>query len=144
MASLSSSMRSGRTRKLKSDINVVPYIDVMLVLLIIFMAVPPAAPTSAIDLPSAEKSTQPPDSYIQVMVRPDQRLSIGVSGKGGSGLQDVADRDALRNRLRALHEEYPGYPVLISGDKEVKYDEVIQLISDAKRIGIQRVGLATR
>jgi biopolymer transport protein TolR len=137
-------MRSGRSRKLKADINVVPYIDVMLVLLIIFMAVPPADPTSTINLPTAEKSTQPPDSYIQVMVRPENRLSIGVSGKGGSGLQDVADRDALRNRLRSLHEEHPEYPVLISGDKEVKYDEVIQLISDAKRIGIDRVGLATK
>ncbi|MEW7850777.1 biopolymer transporter ExbD [Massilia aurea] len=140
----SSSMRGGRRRKFKSEINVVPYIDVMLVLLIIFMAVPANQAPSVVNLPRAEKSALPPDTYIQVSIEPENRLSIGVQGKVRVAQEDVADRSALLQRLRALHEEHPDYPVLIAGDRESKYDDVIQLISEAKKMGINRVGLATQ
>ena len=143
MAFSSSSLRGGRKRKFKSEINVVPYIDVMLVLLIIFMAVPANEVPSVINLPSAEKSALPPDTYIQISVQPD-KLSIGVGGKQKVAPEDVADRTALLERLRALHEENPDYPVLIAGDRDSKYDDVIQLISEAKKMGINRVGLATK
>ena len=139
-----SSLRSGRGRKLKSDINVVPYIDVMLVLLIIFMAVPPSQNPTEIKLPSAERSTQPPDDYIQVALKPNAQLSIGVAGKHPQGLEDVSNRAALLQRLRTLHEQNPDMPVLIAGDRDSKYDDVIQLISEAKKMGINRVGLATK
>ena len=138
-----SGMRATR-RKLKSEINVVPYIDVMLVLLIIFMVTPPAQNPSEIKLPSAERSTQPPDDYIQIAVKQDGKLAIGVAGKSAHGLEDVGGRGALLARLRAVHEEHPDYPVMISGDRESKYDDVIQLISEAKKMGINRVGLATK
>jgi len=140
----SSSMRGGRRRKFKSEINVVPYIDVMLVLLIIFMAVPANQAPSVVNLPRAEKSALPPDTYIQISIEPENRLSIGVQGKTRVAQEDVADRSALLQRLRALHEEHPDYPVLIAGDRESKYDDVIQLISEAKKMGINRVGLATQ
>jgi biopolymer transport protein TolR len=140
----SSSMRGGRGRKFKSDINVVPYIDVMLVLLIIFMVVPPANSPSVINLPSAEKSALPPDDYIQIVLKPNASLSIGVNGKTSTVPEDMRDRNALLRRLRAMHEEHPEYPVMIAGDKESKYDDVIQLISEAKKMGINRVGLATK
>jgi biopolymer transport protein TolR len=139
-----SSMRSGRKRKFKSEINVVPYIDVMLVLLIIFMAVPQSESPSVINLPKAEKSALPPDTYITVTVKPAGALSIGVGGKERQPAEDVADRSALLQRLRALHDEHPDYPVMISGDRDSKYDDVIQLISEAKKMGINRVGLATK
>jgi biopolymer transport protein TolR len=138
-----SSMRGNR-RKLKSDINVVPYIDVMLVLLIIFMAVPPSQNPTEIKLPSAERSTQPPDDFIQVAIKPNAQLSIGVAGKHPQGQEDVANRGALLDRLRALHQQNPDMPVLIAGDRDSKYDDVIQLISEAKKMGINRVGLATK
>ena len=144
MASFSSSLRGGRTRKFKSEINVVPYIDVMLVLLIIFMVVPPANSPSVINLPNAEKSALPPDDYIQIVLKPNASLSIGINGKQQSAPQDVADRTALLRRLRTLHSDHPDYPVLIAGDRESKYDDVIQLISEAKKMGINRVGLATK
>lgn len=144
MASFSSSLRGGRKRKFKSEINVVPYIDVMLVLLIIFMVVPPANSPSVINLPNAQKSALPPDNYIQIVLRPDSRLSIGVNGKVTRPAEDVKDRTALLRRLRTLHAEHPEYPVMIAGDKESKYDDVIQLISEAKKMGITRVGLATK
>ena len=138
-----SNLRSGR-RKLKSEINVVPYIDVMLVLLFIFMAVPPTQNPSEIKLPSAERSTQPPDDYIQIAVKQNAQLQIGVTGKSAQALEDVSSRSALVDRLRTIHAEHPDYPVMISGDRESKYDDVIQLISEAKKMGINRVGLATK
>ncbi|MDB5905991.1 MAG: biopolymer transporter ExbD [Massilia sp.] len=144
MASFSSSLRGGRGRKFKSDINVVPYIDVMLVLLIIFMVVPPANSPSVINLPSAEKSALPPDEYIQIVLKPNATLSIGVNGKASTTPQDMPNRAALLRELRTMHEEHPEYPVMIAGDKESKYDDVIQLISEAKKMGINRVGLATK
>jgi biopolymer transport protein TolR len=144
MASFSSGMRGGRGRKFKSEINVVPYIDVMLVLLIIFMVVPPANSPSVINLPSAEKSALPPDDFIQVVLKPNAALSIGVSGKTSTAPQDMPNRTALLRALRTMHAEHPEYPVMIAGDRDSKYDDVIQLISEAKKMGINRVGLATK
>jgi biopolymer transport protein TolR len=140
----SSSLRSGRSRKFKSEINVVPYIDVMLVLLIIFMAVPANQSPSVINLPSAEKSALPPDTYIQISLKPDAGLTIGVNGKASTPAEDMPNRGAVLARLRDLHNENPDYPVLIAGDRDSKYDDVIQLISEAKKMGINRVGLATK
>jgi biopolymer transport protein TolR len=143
-SSLSSSMRGGRGRKLKAEINVVPYIDVMLCLLIIFMVMPTSNNPSSIDLPHAEKAVRPPDAYIQVQVKPNGSLSIGIAGKNADAPETEPNRDALVRKLRKLHEDNPEYPVLIAGDKESKYDDVIQLISEAKKMGINRVGLATK
>ncbi|OIJ43683.1 biopolymer transporter ExbD [Massilia sp. NP310] len=137
-------MRGGRRRKFKSEINVVPYIDVMLVLLIIFMAVPANEAPSVVNLPRAEKSALPPDTYIQISIEPGNKLSIGVHGKVKVAQDEVADRSALLQRLQALHDENPDFPVLIAGDRDSKYDDVIQLISEAKKMGINRVGLATQ
>ena len=140
----SSSLRGGRRRKFKSEINVVPYIDVMLVLLIIFMVIPPANSPSVINLPHAEKSTQPPDEYIQVVIQPNDVLSIGVNGKRMIAAENVKGRTELLSRLRKLHTDHPDYPVMISGDRDSKYDDVITIISEAKKMGITRVGLATK
>jgi biopolymer transport protein TolR len=106
--------------------------------------VPPTQNPSEIKLPSAERSTQPPDDYIQIAVKNNAQLAIGVGGKQAHPLEDVGSRAAAVERLRAMHAEHPDYPVLISGDRESKYDDVIQLISEAKKMGINRVGLATK
>lgn len=141
-----SSMRSGRTRRFKAEINVVPYIDVMLVLLVIFMVAAPLANPSVINLPTAGKSTLPPTRYIQIILKPDGEASIGLGGaQGGAARPEASEsRGALVKRLRVLHEETPDMPVMISADKDIKYDEVIQMISEAKKAGVDRVGLATR
>jgi biopolymer transport protein TolR len=141
-SSFSSSMRGGRGRKLKSEINVVPYIDVMLVLLIIFMVMPSANDPSVVDLPRAEKSTKPPSDYVQIVLKPNGALSIGVKGKDEDAPETAPNRAG--GKLRTIHEAHPDYPVLIAGDKESKYDDVIQLISEAKKLGITRVGLSTK
>jgi len=141
-----SSMRGGRSRKFKSEINVVPYIDVMLVLLVIFMVAAPLTNPGVINLPTAAKSALPPTEYIQVSLKPDTTATIALSGgKGGNGQQEkVGGRSALVQKLRTLHAANPELPVMISADKDIKYDEVIQVISEAKKIGINRVGLATK
>ncbi|WP_295994438.1 ExbD/TolR family protein [Rugamonas sp.] len=143
-SSFSSSMRGGRGRKFKSEINVVPYIDVMLVLLIIFMVMPSSNNPSVVNLPNAEKSAHPPDDYIQIVIKPNGALSIGVKGKEEEAPETAPNRDALVRKLRAIHGDHADYPVLIAGDKDSKYDDVIQLISEAKKMGINRVGLATK
>lgn len=143
----SPSMRGGRTRKLKSEINVVPYIDVMLVLLIIFMVAAPVNDPSVINLPTAGKSTVPPNEYIEIALKPDARATIKVNGaKSGNGhiAQTAANRNDLRQKLQGLHADSPDMPVMISADKDIKYDDVIQVIADAKKLGITRVGLATK
>ena len=140
----SGGMRGGRGRKFKSEIHVVPYIDVMLVLLIIFMVMPSSNNPSVVNLPNAEKSAKPPDDYIQIVLKPNGSLSIGVIGKEQLSPETEPNRDALLRKLRGLHESNPDYPVMIAGDKESKYDDVIQLISEAKKMGITRVGLATK
>ena len=143
-SSFSSSMRGGRGRKFKSEINVVPYIDVMLVLLIIFMVMPSTNNPSSVDLPNAEKTTKPPADYIQVVIKPNGALSIGIQGKNAEAPETEPNRDALVRHLRKLHEANPEFPLMIAGDKDSKYDDVIQLISESKKMGINRVGLATK
>jgi len=146
----STSLRGGRTRRFKAEINVVPYIDVMLVLLVIFMVAAPLANPSVINLPTAGKSALPPTQYIQITLEPENRSSIGLAGSQAGAKANAAqpekfdNRNALLRRLRSLHAETPDMPLMISADKELRYDEVIQMISEAKKAGVDRVGLATR
>jgi biopolymer transport protein TolR len=143
-------MRGGRSRKFKSEINVVPYIDVMLVLLIIFMVATPMTNPGVINLPTASKSALPPTEYIQIALKPDTSATIGITGqnngqkRAGTPTEKAANRVALVQKLGALHDANPDMPVMISADKDIKYDEVIQIISEAKKLGIVRVGLATK
>lgn len=146
-----SSLRGERKRKFKAEINVVPYIDVMLVLLVIFMVVSPMTNPSVINLPTAGQSTQPPADYIEISLRPDAPATISLNRKAGSSgvntqdsKEEAANRAQLMQKLREYHEAKPDLSVLVSADKEMKYDEIIQVISEAKKLGINRVGLATK
>ena len=140
-----SSMRGGRSRKFKAEINVVPYIDVMLVLLVIFMAAAPMVNPSVINLPTAGKSALPPPAYIQIALKPDEAATIGITGGKNAGKQQtVFNRAELVRRLREMHAQDGELAIMIAADKNIKYDEVIQMVSEAKKIGFERVGLATR
>lgn len=146
-----SSLRGERKRKFKAEINVVPYIDVMLVLLIIFMAAAPMNNPSVINLPTAGQSKQPPAEYIEITLSPDSSSTISVMSKGsGNGRsrqeskETAIDRKQLLAKLKEYHQNKPDMSVLVSADKNIQYDEVIQVISEAKKIGIHRVGLATK
>lgn len=136
-----STLRSSRGRKFKSEINVVPYIDVMLVLLVIFMVVAPLAPPTAINLPSAGRSTQPPAEYLEIELKPDGTARIGIHGQE---MSPVANRRQLGERLASLNRAHPELPLMISADKDIRYDEVVQTIAEANKSGISRVGLTAR
>ncbi len=137
----SSSMRGGRSRKFKAEINVVPYIDVMLVLLVIFMVVAPLTPPNTIDLPKAGRSTQPPVDYIEIELKADGAASVGIHGQS---FKAVKGREQLGQRLADINKAHPELPLMISADKDIKYDDVVQTITLANKTGITRVGLATR
>jgi biopolymer transport protein TolR len=117
----------------------------MLVLLVIFMAAAPMVNPSVINLPTAGTSALPPPEYIQISLKPDEAATIGVvGGKNTSKQQTVASRAELVRRLRDMHADNDQMAIMIAADKNIKYDEVIQMVSEAKKIGFERVGLATR
>lgn len=129
-----------RQRRLKNEINVVPYIDVMLVLLVIFMVATPMMTTGSVDLPAAGTAPQKPDKYVKVQVKEDGALSIfDVDGKE----KKVKGLKELKNQLASLKEADDKMPILIAGDKEAPYKNVIEVLDEAKRAGFQKVGLET-
>ena len=129
-----------RQRKLKNEINVVPYIDVMLVLLVIFMVATPMMTTGSVELPAAGTAPQKPDKYLKVQVDKDGGLSVfdadGKESRVGS-LRDLKGELAARNK-----GEQP-LPVLIAGDQDAAYRKVIEVLDEVKKAGFSRVALET-
>jgi biopolymer transport protein TolR len=106
-----------RSRRLKNEINVVPYIDVMLVLLVIFMVTAPMMTTASIDVPSVGKAAQPPAEALQVIVRADRTLALLAPGRTERSLS----RSELVQEIASAQRRNPEQAVLIAGDKNVKY-----------------------
>ena len=138
MASVSH--RGGSRRRTINEINMVPFIDVMLVLLIIFMVTAPLITTGLVDLPSIGKSQQRPEHVVEVVVGADERLRLRVDGKDG---QPVTLRDAAA-KVRELQAGNAATPVVISADRSVKYEAVVKLMDVLQRAGVQRVGLSVK
>jgi biopolymer transport protein TolR len=128
-----------RPRRLKNEINVVPYIDVMLVLLVIFMVTAPMMTTANIELPSVGKAAEPPTKPLEVTIRADQTLT----------LRDLSRGDAVRELSRSelslaiidAQASNPEQPVLIAGDKNVKYEAVLGIMDELQRQQVKRIGL---
>ncbi|MCD6680040.1 MAG: biopolymer transporter ExbD [Burkholderiaceae bacterium] len=133
----------GRGRRMVNEINVVPYIDVMLVLLVIFMVTAPMLPPGAIDLPSAGRSSERPDQYIEVQVRADGELRVRGVNTG-----DPSERRVGRGDLRGAIEQIRGdagqMAVVISGDRAVKYEAVVDVMSELRRMNIERIALLVK
>jgi len=136
--------RGGRSRRLVNDINVVPYIDVMLVLLVIFMVTAPLVPPGAIELPRAGRSTAKTDKYIEVQVFADgtMRLRTGNTGDPSEKRIARADLEGTVRELLSLHGE--GTAVVIAGDRAVRYERVIEVLGDLQRMNIGRVALLVK
>ncbi|MFT3717944.1 protein TolR [Pseudorhodoferax sp.] len=129
----------GRGRRTMNEINMVPFIDVMLVLLIIFMVTAPMVTPSLIDLPSVGKAGRQPDKVIQVVIGKDERLQV----KGGDDSQSVSQRE-LAGAVKRAQGEDKDAPVVISADRNVKYETVVKAMDALQRAGIARVGLSVQ
>ena len=128
-----------RQRRLKNEINVVPYIDVMLVLLVIFMVATPMMTTASIDLPSVGKAPAAPTAPLEVAIKADQSLS--VTDRSGNSKEIKVDRKELLGMVKAAQQRNPDQPVLIAGDKNVKSEAVLMVMDELQRAQIKRVGL---
>ena len=126
-----------RPRRLKNEINVVPYIDVMLVLLVIFMVTAPMMTTASIDVPSVGKASQVPAEALQVNIRADQSLSLTPPGKA----ERAVSRGELAQAILDAQRRNPNQPVLIVGDKNVRYEAVLTVMDELQRQQVKRIGL---
>ena len=132
-----------RARKSINQINVVPYIDVMLVLLVIFMVTAPLVNPGSIDLPTVGKSSQPPATPLEVIVRRDQSLMLRERDKGRADERPVSNAQLVA-ALRERQKKNPEQPVVISADKDVRYEAVLKVMDELQRQNIRRVGLLVK
>jgi biopolymer transport protein TolR len=129
--------RSGR--RLMNQINVVPYIDVMLVLLVIFMVTAPLMNPGQVELPSIGKSAQPPVAPLEVIIRADKSLLL--RDRERSGEERKVSRDELIRLVRDKQGKNPDQPVVISADKSVRYEAVMDVMDALQRSQVKRIGL---
>ena len=145
MASVVSRGR-GRRRSM-NEINMVPFIDVMLVLLIIFMVTAPLISPSVIDVPSAGKAATAPDRVITIEITKDSRLTIRSRSTGKGPSTDSTLAATLENvalQTLPLIGEARDTPVVISADRTITYETVVKVMDSLQRAGVQRVGLSVQ
>jgi biopolymer transport protein TolR len=132
----------GRGRRTINEINMVPFIDVMLVLLIIFMVTAPLITPSVIDLPSVGKAAKQPDSVIQIIINKDESLELkqlpAQAESARSAINTIADQ------VKKMQAGQTNTAVVISADKSVKYETVVAVMDKLQRAGIARVGLSVQ
>jgi biopolymer transport protein TolR len=129
-----------RPRRLKHEINVVPYIDVMLVLLVIFMVTAPMITPAVVELPSVGKASAPPVEPLEITVEADGAMTMRSRIPGDEGKVTVG-RIELPQRIKEAQAKHPDQPVLIAGDKNVKYGEVLSVMDELKRAQVAKIGL---
>ncbi|MGB8517280.1 MAG: protein TolR [Gallionella sp.] len=137
-------MRTNRRNKnrLMNQINVVPYIDVMLVLLVIFMVTAPMMNPGQVDLPSLGKSTAPAVAPMEVIIKKDATLALRDHAKGEREMR--VSRDELVALIKDKQSAQAEQAVVISADKNVRYEEVINVMDMLQQQHIQKIGLLTQ
>jgi biopolymer transport protein TolR len=129
----------GRGRRTINEINMVPFIDVMLVLLIIFMVTAPLISPSVIDLPSVGKAAKQPDQVIQLILDKNDSIQMKIKDKTSSiALKQVAAA------VKLAQGNVENSAVVISADKNIKYETVVKVMDTLQRAGVQRVGLSVQ
>ena len=130
----------GRGRRAINEINMVPFIDVMLVLLIIFMVTAPLITPSMIDLPSVGRAARQPDQVIQVVLGKGDKIELRVRE-----LRTAPTLEQLAAAVRAAQgSNAAGSAVVISADKAAKYESVVKVMDTLQKAGIQRIGLSVQ
>jgi biopolymer transport protein TolR len=130
-----------RRRRSLSEINMVPFIDVMLVLLIIFMVSAPLITTGVVDLPSVGTSNARPKTVVEVIVGSDESMKIKSST--AKDAQPIALRQLVQS-VRSIQQGDAQMPVVISADKQVRYESVVRVMDTLQKAGVQRVGLSVK
>lgn len=135
-------MRQRIRKRPMSEINVVPYIDVMLVLLIIFMITAPLLSQGVkVDLPQAPSAPLPPNEKEPVIVNVDKDGNFFINY--GENQDKPVTPEVLVNRVSALLKYQPGIPVFVGGDTHVPYGQVVQLMTLLQQAGAPSVGMIT-
>jgi biopolymer transport protein TolR len=137
-------MRSYRRHdnRLMNEINVVPYIDVMLVLLVIFMVTAPLMNPGQIDLPQVSKSSTVASAPLEVIIKKDTTLAMRDHAKGSKEI--VVSRENLIAILKDRHGDQANQAVVISADKNVRYEEVVNVMNLLQQQQVKKVGLLTQ
>ena len=130
----------GRGRRTINEINMVPFIDVMLVLLIIFMVTAPMLTPSSVNVPSVGKGSKVPKTRADVIVEKDGSIRFKADGNE----RPVPLKDLGTTARNWLKDQPEDTPVLISADKNVSYDSVMKAMAALQRAGIPRVALAVQ
>jgi biopolymer transport protein TolR len=131
-----------RTRKQVAQINVVPMIDVMLVLLVIFMVTAPFINPAQVELPSVGRTSQTPAQPLEIIIKESGEYVLRDRAHGGAE-RSVAAAE-LAGEIAALHRVSPDQAVVIAADKNVRYDEVMKTMTLLQREQITRIGLLAR
>ena len=131
-----------RPRRFMNQINVVPYIDVMLVLLIIFMVTAPLINPGQIELPQVGQSLKPPVAPMEVEVRKDNSLRLRDREK--SGVEIRVSQQELVDAIKAQQARNPEQAVVISADKNVRYEEVLKVMDVLQNSQVKKVGLLAK
>lgn len=132
-------------RRLNAEINVVPYIDVMLVLLVIFMITAPLITAGIqVDLPTADSEPIEADGTpFIVSIEADGQYYLEIGGSAHR--PEPMSREELLDKVLTELETSPESPILISGDKSVPYGDVVELMDQLRKVaGIENVGLMTQ
>jgi biopolymer transport protein TolR len=134
----------GRGRRTISEINMVPFIDVMLVLLIIFMVTAPLITPSMIALPKVGKAPTQPQNPVQILISKDETVQIKLKTNSvASNVRNVAaDIVKMEPAVKAASAE--AVPVVISADKSIKYETVVKVMDTLQKAGVSRVGLSVQ
>ena len=131
-----------KPRRMMNQINVVPYIDVILVLLVIFMVTAPMVNPGQVDLPTMGQSLSQPQQPMQVTLQLDGTLSVLDPLSGGG--ESTVTRGDLLNMIENSQQQHPDQPVVIAADRKVRYEEVMQVMDLLKRAHVKRIGLLAR
>ena len=134
----------GRSRRTISEINMVPFIDVMLVLLIIFMVTAPLITPSMIALPKVGKAPSQPQNPVQILIGKDEAVQIRIKTDAvPSNVRNVA-ADIVKMEPAVKVAGAEAVPVVISADKSIKYETVVQVMDTLYKAGVSRVGLSVQ
>ncbi len=136
-------MRRGRAKvRPVAEINVVPYIDVMMVLLVIFIATAPVVMQGvSVDLPQAESQAMSEDQKVPVICTVDKQGNYFVEFK--SATTKVQDLSELTSMVQNFRSQDKTVPVVVQGDMQATYNSVVQLMNALKQAGVEQVGLVT-